>query len=160
MGSLSRCRWLFVPIALLAAGYVLGHLASTRTPLVRPVPALVTTASGVVFAAGAGGGGRGTAQSVYRSQCASCHGSSGKGDGWTAWLFRLKMRDFTDAAYMRTLPDDYLFQIIKQGGANLGKPGMPSWGQELTDREIQELVVYIRSLAPPPSSPQPSGAAR
>jgi mono/diheme cytochrome c family protein len=57
------------------------------------------------------------------------------------------MRDFADATYMRTLPDDYLFQIIKQGGANLGKPGMPSWGQELTDEEIMALVVYIRGLA-------------
>ncbi len=159
MGSLFRCRWPFVAVALLAAGYVLGHLASTRTPLVRPVPALVTTASDVAFAAGAGGGGGGTAQSVYRSQCAACHGRSGKGDGWTAWLFRLKMGDLTDAAYMRTLPDDYLFQIIKHGGASLGKPGMPSWGQELTDREIRELVVYIRSLAPP-SPPKPTGAAR
>jgi len=159
MCSLSRCRWFFVAIALLAAGYVLGHLTSTRAPLIRPVSAILTSASDVVLAAGAGGVGRGTAQSNYQSQCASCHGSNGKGDGWTAWLFRLKMRDLTDAAYMRTLADDYLFQIIKQGGANLGKPGMPSWGQDLTDREIRDLVIYIRSLALPPP-PRPAGAAR
>ena len=60
------------------------------------------------------------------------------------------MKDFTDSAYLQTLPDEYLFQIIKQGGANLGKPGMPSWGQELTDREINGLVAYIRSFALPP----------
>lgn len=159
MCSLSRCGWFFVAIALLAAGYLLGHLASTTAPLIRPVPALVTPTSHAVFAAGAGGGGRGTAESNYESQCTSCHGSNGKGDGWTAWLFGLKMRDLSDAAYMRTLPDDYLFQIIKQGGANLGKPGMPSWGQELTDREIRDLVVYIRSLALPPPA-RPTGAER
>jgi hypothetical protein len=59
------------------------------------------------------------------------------------------MRDLTDAAYMHTLTDDYLFQIIKHGGSSLGKPGMPSWGQELDDREIRDLVLHIRSLAPP-----------
>jgi mono/diheme cytochrome c family protein len=159
MRNLARCGWFFVGIAVLAAGYVLGHLPSTRVPLIRPVSARVPLASHVVFAAGVGGRGRGTTGSTYQSQCASCHGSNGKGDGWTAWLFRLQMRNLRDAAYMRTLSDDYLFQIIKQGGANLGKPGMPSWGQDLTDREIRDLVVYIRSLTLPPP-PRPTGAER
>lgn len=70
------------------------------------------------------------------------------------------MRDLTDPAYMRTLPDDYLFQIIKQGGASLGKPGMPSWGLELTDQEIRDLGAYIRSLAGPPQRPQSTGTGR
>ena len=160
MNSLSRCRCLFVVIALLAAGYLLDRLASAKVALVPPLPVPATSIADLVFAAGAGSGGRATAQSNYRSECATCHGASGKGDGWTAWLFRLKVRDLTDAAHMWTLSDDYIFQIIKQGGASLGKPGMPSWGQELTDREIRDLVVYIRSLAPPPPPPQPSGAAR
>ena len=70
------------------------------------------------------------------------------------------MKDLTDSAYLQTLPDEYLFQIIKQGGANLGKPGMPSWGQELDDREIRDLVVHIRSLAAPPQQPQGTGLSR
>lgn len=75
-------------------------------------------------------------------------------------MFRLTMRDLADAAYMRTLSDHYLFQIIKQGGANLGKPGMPSWGQELTDQEIDDLVAFIRSLAVSTRPPESSGASR
>ena len=70
------------------------------------------------------------------------------------------MRDLTDPAYLQTLPDDYLFQIIKQGGASLGKPGMPSWGQELTDQEIRDLAAYVRSLAQAPQQPQSTGAWR
>ena len=157
--SAHPCRQLLALVALLLVGFALGQLVSGKAPLVRQVPA-ATPAAGVALAAGTGGGGRGTAQSNYQSQCASCHGRSGKGDGWTAWLFRLKMRDLTDPAYMRTLSDDYLFQIIKQGGASLGKPGMPSWGQELTDREIRDLAAYTRSLAQPPQQPQPTGAGR
>ena len=68
------------------------------------------------------------------------------------------MQDMSDPARMRTLSDDYIFQIIKQGGASLGKPGMPSWSQELTDQEIRDLVVYIRSLVRPPEQPQSTGA--
>jgi len=70
------------------------------------------------------------------------------------------MRDLTDAGYVKTLRDDYIFQIIKHGGASLGKPGMPSWSQELDDREIWDLVVHIRSLAAPPQQPQATGSSR
>jgi hypothetical protein len=84
---------------------------------------------------------------------------SGKGDGWTARLLRLKMRDLSDPAYVETLSDDYLFQVIKQGGASLGKPGMPSWGQELTDGEIMGLVMYIRGFATTKRPDQPVGNA-
>jgi hypothetical protein len=70
------------------------------------------------------------------------------------------MRDLTDAAYVRTLTDDYLFQIIKQGGASLGKPGMPSWGRELDDPEIRDLVLHIRSLAAAPRPPHATGSSR
>ena len=160
MSSLSRLRPPFVLIAVVAVGCVLVYLGSVILPPILRISAPFTRTPGAIFAAGVAGGGRESGQSNYQSQCAACHGSSGKGDGWRAWLFRLKMRDFTDSAYMQTLSDEYLFQIIKQGGASLGKPGMPSWGQELTDREIQVLVVYIRSLAMPPGQPQLSGPAR
>ena len=155
MSSLSRWRPLFVLIALVGVGSVLVYLGSVILPPIPRISAPFMRTPGAVFAAGTAGGGRGTGQSNYQSQCAACHGSSGKGDGWRAWLFRLEMRDFTDSAYMQTLPDEYLFQIIKQGGASLGKPGMPSWGQELTDQEIKSLVAYVRSLAPSLRPPGP-----
>ena len=147
-------------IVVFALGSVLVYLASVKVASIRPTSAPAGPATGDVIAASAGAVGRGAGQRNYQSQCASCHGIIGKGDGWRAWLFRLKMRDFTDSAYMQTLPDEYLFQIIKQGGANLGKPGMPSWGQELTDQEIEGLVVYLRGLASQLQQPQPSGASR
>lgn len=61
---------------------------------------------------------------------------------------------------MQTLSDEYLFQIIKQGGASLGKPGMPSFGLELTERDIKDLIVYIRSFAKAPRPPKPMGVTR
>lgn len=158
MNGLARHCWRLKVIALVV-GICLPCFLSLPGSL-RDVPGdpLAAPGRGVAFAAGAGSGPRGTVQSTFQSECASCHGANGKGGGWTAWLFRLKMRDLTDAAYMRTVSDDYLFQIIKQGGDMLGKPGMPSWGQKLTDREIRDLVAYVRSLSPPrPPMPPTKG---
>ncbi len=159
MNSLSRWGRPYAVTASLVAGWILNDLDSTVALQLRHLPPGTPTAD-VVFAAGAGGGGRGTARSNYLSKCATCHGAGGKGDGWTAWLFRLKMGDLTNSSYMQALPDDYIFQIIKRGGANLGKPGMPSWGQELTDQEIRDLAAYIRSLARPPQQSQSTGTGR
>lgn len=157
----SRFRWRrrgwFTGLALV--GVALGNVVISTWTSVRAASGLSTSAAGAVFAAGARGD-RAAAGSSYRLHCASCHGASGKGDGWTASLFRLKMRDLGDPAYVQTLSDDYLFQVIKQGGASLGKPGMPSWGQELTDGEIMELVVYIRRLGAAGRPDQPVGTAR
>ena len=160
MGGPSRWRPLFVLIAVFAFGSVFVYFASVNLPSTRPTSTPVTPTTGGVISAGAGAGGREAGQRNYQSQCASCHGRSGRGDGWRAWLFRLTMKDLTDSAYLQTLPDEYLFQIIKQGGANLGKPGMPSWGQELDDREIRDLVIHIRTLAAPPQQPQGNGSSR
>ena len=160
MASLSGCRWLLGLTAVLAAGLLVVHLVFlTRRP-VQPAPAASTHTAGGVFAASVGSTAPRSGLSNYQSHCASCHGTGGKGNGWTAWLYRLKMRDLTDAAYVQTLRDDYMFQIIKHGGASLGKPGMPSWSQELDDREIRDLVVHIRSLAAPPQQPQATGSSR
>ena len=51
---------------------------------------------------------------------------------------------------MNTLTDDYLFRIIKEGGAAVGKRFMPGWGAQIKDPEIWNVVAYIRSLAVPP----------
>ncbi len=84
---------------------------------------------------------------LYRAHCATCHGASGRGNAWRARLLFLHPGNLTDSKAMQTLSDDFLFQIIKHGGANFGKPGMPSFGFHLTDEEIRALVTYMRTLA-------------
>ena len=52
-----------------------------------------------------------------------------------------------DAEYMATLTDDYLFQVIKEGGAAVGKsPMMAPWGGSLSDEQIRAVVAYMRTL--------------
>lgn len=91
----------------------------------------------------------GSSRALYLVHCATCHGESGRGDSWRARLLFLRPGDLTDRERMSALPDQFLFDLIKQGGASFGKPGMPSFGYHLTDEEVRALVTYVRSLAAP-----------
>jgi high-affinity iron transporter len=85
-------------------------------------------------------------RTLYKTNCAACHGESGKGDGPAAGVLKPAPRDHTDAAYMSTLTDKDIADIIKMGGAVKGKPLMPSHPQ-FKDQQLQALVAYVRSLS-------------
>ncbi len=90
----------------------------------------------------------------YEALCGSCHGPKGKGDGPAAVGLPVKPRDHTGGKYMNAQKDEYLFEFIKKGGAGMNKsPLMPAWGGQLSDQDIWNLVVYIRTLAVPPYRP-------
>jgi mono/diheme cytochrome c family protein len=84
------------------------------------------------------------AERLYYAYCAECHGRDGRGS-WRAALFLLRPGDLTDRARLSAQPDRYLFDIIKHGGAPLGRPGMPSFGYHLSDADIEALVAYLRT---------------
>ncbi len=82
----------------------------------------------------------------YDQICASCHGMSGKGDGVAAAALNPKPRDLSSAEYVSTLADDYIFKVIKEGGASVDKsPLMPAWGGVLSDDKIWNVIAYIRN---------------
>ena len=85
-------------------------------------------------------------RTLYRTNCVPCHGETGKGDGPAAGVLKPPPRDHTDKAYMGTLTDKQLADIIKMGGAIKGKPLMPSHPQ-FKDPELAALVAYVRSLS-------------
>ena len=41
---------------------------------------------------------------------------------------------------------EYLLNLIKNGGATIGKPSMPAFGYHLTDSEIRDLIAYLRAM--------------
>ena len=84
-------------------------------------------------------------QRVYYRYCADCHGPDGRGS-WRATLFLLRPGDLTDATRMQAQSDRYLFDLVKHGGAPVGRPGMPGFGFNLTDEQIQAVVAYVRTL--------------
>lgn len=87
-------------------------------------------------------------RSIYKVNCVACHGESGKGDGPGAGVLKPPPRDHTDRAYMSTLSDKEIGDIIKMGGAIRGKPLMPSHPQ-LAGDDLAAIVAYVRSLSEP-----------
>jgi mono/diheme cytochrome c family protein len=85
-------------------------------------------------------------QRTYLTHCATCHGADGRGS-WRATIFLMRPSDLSDPRLMDRVPDQYLFELIKNGGATIGKPGMPSFGYHLTDDEIRGVIGYVRTLS-------------
>ena len=91
---------------------------------------------------------------LYATYCASCRGETGKGDGMAAGSLPVKPADHTSGNVMNQMNDKFLLDIISKGGAAVGKSTfMPSWGGSLNDKQIQDVVAYIRTLAVPPYKP-------
>jgi len=88
------------------------------------------------------------AKPVFSEYCANCHGDSGKGDGSDAMMYDPSPSDLTDAKHMNTLTDGEIFYQITQGR----KP-MPSFRKKLTEDQRWRLVILVRSLASPTTSP-------
>jgi mono/diheme cytochrome c family protein len=88
--------------------------------------------------------GAGRAQRLYYVYCVQCHGVDGKGS-WRASLFLLRPGDLADPR-VADQPEHYLRDIVKNGGATIGRPGMPAFGAQLSDEDIALLVQYIRRL--------------
>jgi mono/diheme cytochrome c family protein len=83
---------------------------------------------------------------LFYAYCVECHGRDGRGS-WRAALFLLRPGDLADPSRMSSHTDQYLFDIVKHGGAPVGRPGMPSFGYHLEDADLQALVGHIRTLA-------------
>ncbi len=129
MASGKRVLWLSIvagPAILLLVGSGLALLF-----LPHPIPKQATRA-----------------QKLYLGYCAECHGANGQGS-WRAALFMLRPGNLADPSTLSGRSDEYLFDLVKHGGAPIGKPGMPAFGYHLTDEEIRELVRYIRTLSAP-----------
>jgi len=79
---------------------------------------------------------------LFDSVCGKCHGSDGKG-GVPSAEGQPAPRNFCDAAFQASRTDDDLRKIIKQG-----KGPMPPFGALLDDRQLTQLVAYIRGFKP------------
>lgn len=80
-------------------------------------------------------------KAVYESYCINCHGHSGKGDGPIGASLVPPAADLTAT---RKKSDSTLLNTIRKG-----MPGtaMPSWKNDLTSKEITDVLTYIRSLS-------------
>ena len=67
----------------------------------------------------------------------------------------VKVRDFTKGDYINARTDAQLTKVIKEGGASSGlNPLMIAFGSQLSDKEVKDILVFIRSVAKPPYKPK------
>jgi cbb3-type cytochrome c oxidase subunit III len=80
---------------------------------------------------------------VYQRYCASCHGPSGKGDGSMA-LAGGTPADLTDENWDHGSSDGEIFVVIRDGVS----ADMESYKDRISEKQIWQLVNYIRSIGP------------
>ena len=84
---------------------------------------------------------------VFAHYCATCHGDAGAGDGFNAYNLDPHPRDLSDEGFQKTKTDAQLADTIRRGGAGVGLSSlMPPWGRTLTERQVGEVLLYVRSL--------------
>jgi len=89
----------------------------------------------------------------FQANCASCHGPAGAGDGPVAVALNPKPRNFAEGDFQYDTDGDGtpgtdtdLSNIIKQGAAAFGGNPMMAPLPHLSDEEVANIVVFIRTL--------------
>jgi mono/diheme cytochrome c family protein len=125
--------------------------APTPPPASEPAPAPAEVAANRPYPYIDGDPDKGAEK--YALLCASCHGAGGEGDGPAAAGLEPKPAGHTDGAYMNGVTNEYLHQVIAEGGAAVGKsPLMAPWAGALSGPELWDVVAFVRTLAVPPYS--------
>ena len=75
---------------------------------------------------------------VFDKKCASCHGATGEGKDAIAKMLKVEMRNL-GSPEVQAKSDAELGKMIKDGNGKM-KP------VALTDKEIQDVVAYLRTL--------------
>jgi mono/diheme cytochrome c family protein len=131
MGAFLRSAIVAAASAALVVGAAVGVVSAQGAW--KADPSCVSSAKNTVK-------GVGNAKKTTETNCVSCHGASGKGDGpAAAALPPPKPADWTSAR-VQSESDAELFCKISNG-----RGAMPPW-KHLPDKERWEIVNYIRTL--------------
>jgi mono/diheme cytochrome c family protein len=76
----------------------------------------------------------------FGTDCATCHGIEGAGDGDLAVELKLQLKDLRDPA-VKEMTDEEIYKIISNG-----KKPMPGEEGRFDERDIWIVVNYVRSL--------------
>jgi high-affinity iron transporter len=84
-------------------------------------------------------------RTLYQTQCATCHGASGRGDGkMAAALNPPKPSDLTDASWKHGSTDGEIFTLIRDGSKGTGMRG---YAARMKPDDIWNVVNYLRTFA-------------
>jgi cytochrome c6 len=75
---------------------------------------------------------------LFKAKCAMCHGADGKGD--TPMGKNLKLKDFSSDD-VQNVHDSEMKTLIENG-----KGKMPAFKGKLTDKQIGDVIQFVRTL--------------
>lgn len=91
---------------------------------------------------------------IFYDKCVWCHADSSPAGPSNRMNLNPMPPLINDGKVLNPLSDDYLENVITLGGAAMGKSAiMPPWGKTLTQKEIRQVIAYIRAVAQPPYHP-------
>ncbi len=79
---------------------------------------------------------------LYNLNCVPCHGQTGKGEGPMSKALNVQSGNLTDRARMSKQSDGEIYWKTAKG-----KTPMPVFEQKLSEKEIWDLVAYVRTFA-------------
>jgi cbb3-type cytochrome c oxidase subunit III len=85
---------------------------------------------------------------LYQRYCASCHGAGAKGDGGMS-LSGGTPSDLTDETWDYGSSDGEIFVAIRDGVS----ADMLAYKEKLNEKQIWQVVNFLRSLGPKPAKP-------
>ena len=85
---------------------------------------------------------------LFELNCAVCHGIEGRGGGRGPNLNRVRLEHAPDDAALKSLIEDGI------------PPEMPEAVGDMSEKEVANVVAYVRSLGTIPAEPVPGDAAR
>jgi len=83
----------------------------------------------------------GAGKQIFATNCTSCHGEQGHGDGPNASALDPKPKNL--AELQKVVGDDFLFWRISEG---VEGTAMPAWKGTLQEEQIWQVIAFIRTL--------------
>ncbi len=89
------------------------------------------------------------AAAVFKTNCSTCHGEGGAGDGVAGAALDPKPRDFTDATWWEGVADDHVKTVFMKGGPAAGKsPLMAPFGHLFPAAADQDaMIAHLKAYA-------------
>src|SRR6266851_4196912 len=115
-----------------------------RAALLCCLAVVASSLSPVMLPAAIAAGDARQGETIFLRYCQGCHGQDGRGGGKG---FMPHVGPLARKGYIEILPDEYLADVITEGGLAAGKSAyMPSWKTTLTQQDIADVVAFIRTF--------------
>jgi mono/diheme cytochrome c family protein len=83
---------------------------------------------------------------IFQTRCFVCHGRGGKGDGPSSSGLGATVRDLTNSTWQDSTSDETIRNVIRNGATAIGGTAAMAPNPDLSNAQIQSLMLYIRSL--------------